>query len=766
MWKRLAREAASVESTEIRQDVRKQFNEVLKDWKFIPGGRINYALGRTENVSNTNCYVIPIRKTIDHERWMQSVNDNSDFDIADKDKYTIEADSIEGIYNWLKESALTYRATGGVGTDISVLRPKGSEVKNSGGITPGSFSFMDLMSKSTHTVHQKLRRGALMITMNIHHPDILEFIKIKKILGKIKFAENQGEGYNDLYKLVEHANISVLITDEFLQALENGEEYEQRWPVEGKAKIKHKANAKEVWDAVIENAHQHGEPGILFIDNHKKDDALWYCNPCVTTNPCGEQFLGAYGNCLLGHMNLAKYVKNLKDSIEQITEDDWVFDYKSFWDDVRVAVRFLDNCIDWNNGRHALPQQNEVALNERRIGLGITGLGDALIRLQIRYDSAKAREMVELIMAGFRNAAYDASVNLAKEKGAFPWYESKKWMRSKFVERWIDETAYSEKENAALYENGIRNSFLLTVAPVGSGSIIGQVSSGIEPLFATSYTRRVRQQDGSTFKEFKTYPRIIEDLFDNDEDLPEYVVTAHDVNPKSRVKLQAVIQRYIDNSISSTINLAENVTTKTVENVYLDAWKQGLKSLTVYRDRSREGILIPDEPEEEKPKVNKKRPLTLFGPTYKIPVDAERKVYITIGGFEDQPNKPFEIFLNTYGKDDTELKTISVLLSSLLRQVDDPSFIINHLKKIESPKQGTFWHDVEDKRRYFINSVPMAVAIALEKFMNRVEPKEGNGTSEKDTLDHAEQCPKCSDMSYISEEGCNKCMNCGYSKCS
>jgi ribonucleoside-diphosphate reductase alpha chain len=281
MWRRLASSIAKVESdpdnsnsdngVEVYDMWNSKFYELLKDWKFIPGGRINYAVGRDEKVSCTNCYVVPIRDTIDYE----------------SNNEIIEADSIEGIYNWLKESALTYRSTGGVGVDISVLRPKGTKVKNSGGESPGATSFMDLMSRSTHTVHQKLRRGALMITINVHHPDILNFINIKKILGQINYAEGEGDGYNDLYKLVEYANISVLITDEFLEALEKEEKYEQRFPVDvEKPQIKKKVSAKKIWNAIVENAHAHAEPGILFIDNHRRNDSLGYINPTITTNPC------------------------------------------------------------------------------------------------------------------------------------------------------------------------------------------------------------------------------------------------------------------------------------------------------------------------------------------------------------------------------------------------------------------------------------------------------------------------------------------------
>tara|TARA_R110000851_G_scaffold327964_1_gene498090 strand:+ start:2092 stop:4416 length:2325 start_codon:yes stop_codon:yes gene_type:complete len=733
MWTRLAKAAATVEKEPAEHEL--SFNNLLSDFKFIPGGRIMYALGREEKVSCTNCYVIPIKE-----------------------------DSIEGIYEWLKESALTYRSTGGVGTDISVLRPRGSAVKNSGGVSPGACSFMDLMSQSTNTVHQKLRRGALMITISCHHPDVLEFINIKKILGEITYREGEGGGFNNLYKMVEHANISVQITDEFLEALENESKYEQRWPVDSdKPTIKKKVSAKKVWDAIITNAHAHAEPGIFFVDNHKKNDALAYVNPALTTNPCGEQFLGPYANCLLGHMNLAKYVFSNVENLDGGPD----FDYDSFSKDIKTAVRFLDNCIDWNDGKHALPEQNEVAKNERRIGLGITGLADCLIGLGIKYDSNEALIIVETIMKTYRDNAYTASVELAKEKGSFPWY-SKKWLESsEFVKETI--LNFKNETTDCFVLNGIRNSFLLTMAPVGSGSIIGQVSSGIEPIFATSYTRRVRDQDGKSFTEYKTYPKIIKEMFDNDDDLPDHIVTAHDVDPSFRVKLQAIIQKYVDNSISSTVNLPESTPKEVITQIYMDAWKKGLKSITVYREGSREGVLITDNKNDDanqndKKEYRAKRPIEIQGTTYKIPSGVDEKLYITINPYVDDSTKPYEVFINTFGEESPETKALAVLVSALLKNVDDPQFIIDHLSKIKSSADPVYWHDKDAGRRHQITTRAQAVAIALDKFVKNGGDKTSHPLDDKD-VSKLEKCPKCGEHAYKNENGCGTCLECGYSKC-
>jgi ribonucleoside-diphosphate reductase alpha chain len=513
---------------------------------------------------------------------------------------------------------------------------------------------------------------------------------------------------------------------------------------------------------VIENADVYN---LTTEKNHN------YFAENVLVKNCGEQFLGAYSNCLLGHMNLSKYVTNLNSDNKPF------FEFTSFKEDIKTAVRFMDNVIDYNDGKHALLQQNETAMNERRIGLGFTGLADMFVKLGVKYDSDKAIELIDLVMKEFRDAAYEASVELAEEKGAFPWFEKDEWLKSEFTKNWYDEVLAGDSElneeglkPSELYEKfkntGIRNSFLLTVAPVGSGSIIAQVSSGLEPIFATSYTRRVRQPDGQKFYEYKTYPKIISELFGDDTSLPNYVVTSHDIDPFYRVKLQGVIQRYIDNSISSTINLPSDTPIDVVAKIYIDAWKEGLKSTTIYRDGCREGVLITDKKSktaEKEDEAKKTRPITLGSKTYKIPDGPDRKLYITISGFENDPYRPFEVFIQAYGPDDAEVKAIAILVSALLRKCEDIDFLIDHLGKIDSPKQGAMWHDKEAKKKYYINSVPRAIGIALKKFISNGQ----DVIKEKDeaSLNGAQYCPKCHAIALIKEEGCEKCLNCGAAKC-
>jgi len=389
--------------------------------------------------------------------------------------------------------------------------------------------------------------------------------------------------------------------------------------------------------------------------------------------------------------------------------------------------------------------------------------------MKIKYDSEEAINMVEEIMKKMRDTAYATSVELAREKGCFEIYDQEGWNKSQFVKYWMHD---NPNDKDRLEENGIRNSFLLTCAPVGSGSIVAQTSSGIEPIFATSYTRKVKSKDASSFAEYKTHPKIIKDLFGDDKNLPDYVVTAHDITPEYRVEMQATIQRYLDNAVSSTVNLKKDVEPKVISKIYLEAWEKGLKGITVYRDGSREGILTLDSSIENQKKIedkrlkNKKRPITLSGKTYKIPSGPEEKLYITINPDPDNPKRPYEVFISTFGSDNPQLQTITVLLSALLKNINNgPDFIIEDLRKIESSQSPAWWHDTEAGRRHQINSVPRAVAIALEKFLAEARNEDEKEIEEKQS-DNMTKCPKCYRDSYIYQNGCGHCVECGYEKCS
>jgi ribonucleoside-diphosphate reductase alpha chain len=444
MWKRVAREISSVEATDgKRKEWREKFYWLLKDFKFIPGGRIMFGAGQPRRATLLNCYVIPIKE-----------------------------DSIEGIFEWCKEAARTYSFGGGVGTDISVLRPKGSPVNNSAIYSTGSVSFMDLFSMTTGTIGQAGRRGALMITIRVDHPDVEEFIGVK----------NDPERQR-----VKHANISVRLTDEFMEAVQQGKKFTLRYENEVIGKFERTVDAEALWEKLIHNAWASAEPGLIFWDTIKRESTTEYNGMEVTTtNPCSEIPLEPYGACCLGNINLAKFVK---DEFEPDAKVDWANLEKA----LRYATRFLDNVLDYNADRHPLPEQREASLRSRRIGVGFTGLGDMLVKLGIKYDSEEAIEFVDKLFERIKHVVYDESVNLAIEKGVFPAFDLEEHFKSPFMQR------LSEQIRQRIEENGLRNAALLTVPPVGSGSVLAGCTSGIEPIFSLRYVRKSKSLSKGEF---------------------------------------------------------------------------------------------------------------------------------------------------------------------------------------------------------------------------------------------------------------------------
>ena len=537
MWIRQANALASVEKTKkLRKEWEKKFFSILEDFRFVPGGRIMHGAGR-EDITTTlnNCYVVAVRD-----------------------------DSIKSIYDTIINEALTYKYGGGCGHDLSVLRPSGKAINGTGGESCGPTGFMNLFSENTNTIAQHGRRGANMQTLRIDHPDIKKFISIKT--GDID--------------MVKYSNISVLLTHDFMEAVKEDKDFDLTYEGE----IYETVKAKELWDNIIKHAHSSAEPGLLFWDTMKDYHNAEYCSPLVSTNPCAEQPLPDGGCCNLGAVNLERFV-----------DDNGNFMIDQFKETVAIGTRFLDNVVDYNMDRHALEDQKENAKNDRRVGLGILGLGDMLVRLGIKYDSEDALQTIDQIMQIFRDTAYETSAQLAVEKGQYPNFDWQGYSKSKFVKN------LPKSLQEKIKKDGIRNCTLTTVAPTGSGAIVSRVTSGVEPIFATSYKRRVKENDGygKSFKEYTVYHPIIEKLFETDEDLPEHVVTAHNIDPYFRVKMQGTIQKYIDSSISSTVNLAENITVETIADIYMTAYEAGLKGITVYREGSREGILVTEESENK-----------------------------------------------------------------------------------------------------------------------------------------------------------------------
>ena len=736
LWKRQSSAIASTEKTKtLRKKWEDNFFRILEDYKFVPGGRIMHGAGR-EDITTTlnNCYVVAVKN-----------------------------DSVKSIYDTIIKEALTYKFGGGCGHDLSVLRPSGEAINGTGGESCGPTGFMNLFSENTNTIAQHGRRGANMQTLRIDHPDIEKFISIKT--GDID--------------MVKYSNISVLLTHEFMNSVKTNSDFELKYD----GKVYKKINAKKLWDKIIKHAHSSAEPGLLFWDTMTDYHNAEYCSPLVSTNPCAEQPLPDGGCCNLGAVNLERFVDQKGN-----------FNIEDFKDTVSIGTRFLDNVIDYNLERHALPDQKENATNDRRVGLGILGLGDMLVRMGIQYDSEDALQTIDQIMQIFRDTAYETSIQLAIEKGQYPNFDWKGYSKSKFVKN------LPKALQNKIKKEGIRNCTLTTVAPTGSGAIVARVTSGIEPIFATSYKRMVKKNDGygKDFDQYKVYHPIIEKLFGNDDNLPSYVVTAHNIDPFFRVKMQGVIQKYIDSSISSTVNLSEETTVETIAEIYTAAYDSGLKGITVYREGSREGILVTDDNSESESDSNqvalaeqtekenitatsktpRLRPTQTTGVTRRIRT-GEGTLYITINEDENGLCEVFTTIGKAGGNAAAQSEAISRLISLALRSGIDPRSIVRQLKGISGPNPT--W---EDGR--LILSTPDAIGKAMDDYLNEKPEAESDseiannvnkklritmaGVSKDNEPDSNSEngylvCTKCNNHSLINEAGCLTCRECGWSKC-
>ncbi len=713
LWKRQAKALASVEKTpELQDKWEAAFFDALKNFKFVPGGRIMHGAGR-EDITTTlnNCYVVGIKD-----------------------------DSIKSIYDCVIQEAMTYKYGGGCGHDLSVLRPGGDEILGTGGNSCGPVGFMNLFSENTNTIAQHGRRGANMQTLRVDHPDIEKFIEIKT--GDVD--------------MVKYSNISVLLTDEFMDAVQSNSDFDLHWGGKKYSTVK----AKDLWMKIIEHAHSSAEPGLLFWDTMTKYHNAEYCSPLVSTNPCAEQPLPDGGCCNLGALNLERFV-----------DQDGNFDFDGFKETTAVGARFLDNVIDYNLDRHALEEQKQNAKNDRRVGLGILGLGDMLVKMGIKYDSDEALETIGKIMEIHRDTAYETSAELAKEKGQFPNFDWDGYSQSLFVQD------LPKKLQNKIKKNGVRNCTLTTVAPTGSGAIVARVTSGVEPIFATSYQRKVKKNDslGKEFDTFTVYHPVVKEMFGTDENLPEYVVTAHNVDPFFRVKMQGVVQKYIDSSISSTVNLAEETTVDTVADIYMTAYKADLKGITVYREGSREGILITDDKSSENEEQNsdnaemktaRNRPSITEGKTRRMRT-GDGTLYVTVNEDENGLCEVFTAIGKAGGTVAAQTEAISRLISLALRSGIDPNSIISQLKGISGPNPT--WEDGQ-----LILSTPDAIGRALETFVNGDSPSQEKKSQfeiaeEKSSRGKAGQygqdCNECDGSGIVNEGGCLVCKDCGWSKC-
>lgn len=754
MWDRLAKAVSSVELTEEkRAEWRVKFRELLDDWKLVPGGRIMAGGGADTEQTLFNCYVIPSPK-----------------------------DSRDGIMRTLTEMTEIMARGGGVGINLSSLRPKRAHVKGVNGTSSGSVSWGGIYSYATGLIEQGgSRRGALMLMLHDWHPDLIDFITAKQRAGAIT-----------------NANLSVCVSDAFMQAVKADADWTMKfpdtshaaydeewngdlpeWERNGYPVIEYKTvKAREIWAMITESAWKSAEPGVVFMDRYNNVSNSWYFNPIICTNPCGEQGLPAWGVCNLSAINLSKFVTDSRD-----------VDWEGLRKTVRYSVRFLDNVIDATPYHFAENRDNQ--LNERRVGLGTMGLAEMLIRLGIRYGSDESLEFLDELYGFIAKEAYKSSIDIAAEKGAFPAWESEMYLRNEeasdtltFAGEIIEDfDLYDGEYYEKYHRTGIRNVTLLTQAPTGSTGTMVDTSTGIEPYFAFEYYRQSRLGFD------KQYVRVAQEWKDAHpgEELPDYFVTAQDLSAEDHVRVQAAIQRWVDSSISKTANAPADFTVEDTARLYELVYELGCKGVTIYRDGSRDVQVLStgDEKSEADPETSesgptkqeeakpfRKRPTVLHGQTIKTPTPFG-KAYVTIN--ENDAGDIDEIFVKL-GKTGADISAIadglaialtgavSPRLSSL-----SPSERVTWITKKFSGISGATTVGFGPSR---VESVPDAIAKVLAQYGGQAEEETEIPPEEYDTLAvdavpdlSADLCPQCGGATLIREEGCYNCVGCGYSKC-
>lgn len=758
MWDRLADAMASVEDgSEKQKEWRDKFRYLLDDWKLVPGGRIAAGAGASEELTLFNCYVIPSPK-----------------------------DSRGGIMTTLTEMTEIMARGGGVGMNLSSLRPRRAIVAGVNGSSSGAVSWGGLFSYATGLIEQGgSRRGALMLMINDWHPDVLEFITVKQTMGQ-----------------VTNANLSVCISNAFMRAVKEDLEWElvfpdtkdteynelwtgdlDAWRKLGKKVILYKTvRAREIWQAIIESAWKSAEPGVVFMEYYNQMSNSWYFNPIISTNPCGEQGLPGWGVCNLSAVNLSKFYDEEKHDVA--------------WDELakvtRWSVRFLDNVIDKTPYHFEENERNQKL--ERRIGLGTMGLAELMIKLRIRYGSAESLVFLDKLYGFMARESYLASSEIAAEKGSFQAFEADKYVQSGFMKQLIAE--FPEIGDSVALK-GMRNVTVITQAPTGStGTMVG-TSTGIEPYFAFEYYRQSRlgfdKQDVPIAASWKaSHPG---------EELPDYFVTSMSLSAEDHIRVQAAIQRWVDSSISKTANCPADFTVEETGRLYELAFELGCKGVTIYRDGSRDvqvlstlskeekteapfdadlvEAVVPAtvQPEQELDKQYKRRPQVLRGATYKVNTPFGM-AYITIN---DLNGTPAEIFLNV-GKAGSDVFAMAEALgrvcSLFLRYGDHGNkvkLLVKHLKGIGG--SGAIGFGVNR-----VESIADAVAKSLEIHMENgteqetatkiVQREEAAASADytaisKTSVDTSsvDLCPSCGSAALINIEGCKQCTQCGFSKC-
>lgn len=737
------------------------FHDAMADFGFLPGGRILAGAGSGRDVTLFNCFVMgPV------------------------------PDSLDGIFDSVKSSALTLQSGGGIGVDFSTLRPRGALVASIGADASGPVSFMDVWDAMCRTIMSAgARRGAMMATMRADHPDIEEFIAAKTSAGRLT-----------------NFNVSVLVPDTLMDAVRD----DAQWDLVFEGKVYATLRARDLWEQIMQATYEAAEPGVIFIDRINALNNLSYCETIAATNPCGEQPLPPFGACLLGSINLTTFVT-------QPFATDAAIDLERLGQHVGTAVRFLDNLIDVSS--YPLSEQAGEAKAKRRIGLGLTGLADALIMCGLDYDSVKGRDAGAQWMAAIQHAAYRASIKLAEEKGAFPLFDAEAFLAAPTVSGLPDDI----REGIA--KHGIRNGCLTSIAPTGTISLFaGNVSSGIEPIFDLHYQRRIIGADGQTdtlsIEDFAY--RLYRDLKSEVASLPGAFVTATRLPARAHLAMQSALQPFVDSAISKTINCPETISFDSFKSIYADAYELGLKGCTTYRPSGLRGSVlnspedksgsspepasaivrkraggVSSEPISNRDVVYMSEPLArdaaLAGFTYKIKwAGSDHAIYVTINDIErDGRRRPFEIFINTKNLEHYAWTVaLTRMISAVFRRGGDVSFVAEELKAVFDP-QGGQWVDGR-----YIPSLLAAIGDVIEGHMRRIGFLDAGGRTEPMPLglaattgkaSHSNElatdwasdrangqasgqasgraCPRCGSAEYLRSEGCWVCSSCGFSRC-
>lgn len=705
---RVSRALAEAEKKPERQKWAAQFADAMEDFRFMPAGRVIAGAGTGRDVTLFNCFV------------MGTV-----------------PDSLGGIFDHLREAALTMQQGGGVGMDFSTIRPKGAPVRGVGADASGPLSFMDCWDAMCRTVQSAgARRGAMMGCLRIDHPDIAAFIDAKRDATRLR-----------------NFNISVLVTDAFMQALGADED----WPLMFDGKTYTVVRARDLWNRLMRATYDCAEPGVIFIDRVNQVNNLAHCETISASNPCGEQMLPPYGACLLGSINLARLVSHRFEESADVDTDELA-------GLTRTAVRMLDNVIDVS--KYPLPQQEAEAKAKRRIGLGITGLADALLFCGIRYGSSEAVKKTQDWLSIIKRAAYRASADLAREKGAFPLWDSA-MLDSRNLVDLDDET------RALITRHGLRNGCLTSIAPTGTTSLLaGNVSSGIEPVFAFSYERRILGGDGEARVEpvvdygLKCWRDAKADKAPPDE----LFVSAQTLSPADHLAMQAAAQGLIDSSISKTVNCPEDIDFADFADIYVEGYHLGCKGLTTYRPNAISGSVLsvskPEPKHDPLPELSQ-RTECLTGSTYKLKwPESAHAVYVTINDLVDgDQRRPFEMFINSKNMEHYAWTlALTRMVSAVFRRGGDVTFVAEELKAVFDPRGGAWMQGryipsllaaIGDVVARHIGSIAAAMETAGVALLGDTPLRQQHGG-----------CPQCGSTALVKAEGCLKCTDCGYSKCS